>query len=257
MLKNFEREANSKEPIHRPAEKLLAVLAVMREVRVQDRRFLQTTESQSLVPLEYRKQLLDGSIAALFARKQRLFDSFVNALGKDPEEDVSRLLGLLLWLSYDCGMDARELNLSGGKPEERRERLLNLAKLFEIAVASGKDKEVFKEAEQSIWRTSSESFKVRTSNWIKYHQYWAEALNDVLSPNIPPLIERSPRIGDIGIANREAVLKPRLILGFDDPFVRMVEFGKDDFEIIFLRNYVNSLEMPVIQEKFLPWKAET
>ena len=141
MLKNLERTDKSKEPTHRPAEKLLAVLAVMREVRAQDRRFLQLTESQSLVPLEYRKKLLDGSIAALFGRKQRLFDSFVTALGKDPEEDVSRLLGLLLWLSYDCGMDARELNtFPVGNPEERRERLLNLAKLFEIAVASGKDK---------------------------------------------------------------------------------------------------------------------
>lgn len=249
MLKNFERTGNSKEPTHRPAEKLLVVLAVMREVRAQDRRFLQLTESQSLVPLEYRKQLLDGSIAALFGRKQRLFDSFVNALGKDPEEDVSRLLGLLLWLSYDCGMDAQELNtFPVGKPEERRERLLNLAKLFEIAVASGKDKEVFKEAEHSIWGTTPESFKVRASNWIKYHQYWAKALSDVLSPNISLLIERSPRIGDIGIATREAILKPRLILGFDDRLVQMVEFGKDDFEIKFLRNSVNSLEMPVIQE---------
>ncbi len=212
MLKNLERTDKPKEPTHRPAEKLLAVLAVMREVRAQDRRFLQLTESQSLVPLEYRKKLLDGSIAALFGRKQRQFDSFVTALGKDPEEDVSRLLGLLLWLSYDCGMDARELNsFPVGNPEEKRERLLNLAKLFEIAVASGKDEVVFKEAEHSIWGTTAESIKLRASNWIKYHQYWAKALTDVLSPDISQLIERSPQIGDIGIATREAILKPSVV----------------------------------------------
>jgi hypothetical protein len=154
-----------------------------------------------------------------------------------------------LWLSYDCGLDARELNtFPMEKPEERRERLLNLAKLFEIAVASGKDEKVFKEAEHSIWGTTPESFKVRASNWIKYHQYWAENLSHLQSPNISLLIERSPRIGDIGIATREAILKPRLILGFDHSFVKMVEFGKADSEILFLRNYVNSLEMPGIQE---------
>jgi hypothetical protein len=199
--------------------------------------------------LEYRKQLLDGSVAALFGRKQSLFASFENALGNDPEEDVSRLLGLLLWLSYDSGMDARELNtFPAGKPEERRECLLNLAKLFEIAVASGKDIDVFKEAEHSIWRTTSESNWGRASKWIEYHRYWADTLNEVLSPEWSRVTERSPRIGDIGIATREAIRKPRLIMGFDDLNVKMVEFGKDDCEIKFRRNLVDSLEMPVIQE---------
>ena len=247
MLKIFEISGKSKLPTYRPVEQLLAILAVMREVRVQDCRFSQLAIGQSLVPLEHRKRLLDGSVAALFGRRQRLFASFTDAVGNDPEEDVSRLLGLLLWLAYDSGMDVRELrNFPVNNPEERREWLSNLSLLLDIAIASGKDNEAFIEAERSIWKTTPEPIRVGVSKWIGYHREWSKAVFELFSSRIPWKTKTTAKIGDIGINRKEKFPKLRVILNFDEKYVHLVEMGEKDKEVLFLLNFVDYADMPII-----------
>ena len=247
MIKQLDKTASSSEQTHRPVEQLLAVLAVIREVRSQDRRYTQLTEGQSLVPLEYRKQLLEASIVALFGRKRKLFDSFAKALEEDPEEDVSRLLGLLLWLAYDSGIDERQLDtFPMGHREQTYEGLLNLAKLLEIAIASGGNIEAFKEAEHSICRTVPETTRGVVSKWIAYHLDWSKELSKMLLSKNSWVNARTPQIGKIGIAIKEATQKPRLISDFDDRYIHLVEFGNENFEIKFLRDKVILKEMPII-----------
>ena len=239
MLKNFEKKGESNVPAYRPVEQLLAILAVMREVRAQDYRFSQLTVGQSLVPLEYRKQLLDGSITALFGRKQRLFASFREAVGNDPEEDVSRLLGLLLWLAYDCGMDVRELhNLPAGNWEERNERLFNLSKILEIAVVSGNDNKVFNETERSIWQTTPELMRVGVSKWIDYHKEWSIEVFEMFSSRNSWKTQKPVKIGGIGIATRENFPKLRVVFGFDEKTVHFVEMGENSKKVSFSLNFV-------------------
>ena len=251
MIKQLGKKASSSEQTHRPVEQLLAVLAVMREIRAQDRRY-PLTEGQSLAPLEYRKQLLEGSIVALFGRKRKLFDSFTMAFEKDPEEDVSRLLGLLWWLAYDSGIDTQYLDIFPmGDPEQTHERLLNLAKLLEIAIASGDNNEAFKEAEHSICRTVPKTTRGVVSKWIAYHLDWSRELSKMLLSKNSWVNARSPQVADIGIAIREATQKLRLISGFDDRYIHFVEFGNKHFEIKFLRDKVISKEMPIISEKVI------
>jgi len=247
MLKNFEKKEGSEAPTYRPVEQLLAVLAVIREVRAQDNRFSQLIAGQSLVPLVYRKQLLDGSIAALFGRKQRLFASFTDAMGKDPEEDVSRLLGLLLWLAYDSRMDVRELhNFPAGDPEERRERLFNLSRLLEIVIASGKDDEVFNEAERSIWKTTPESIRVGVAQWIGYHREWSKEVFEIISSRNSWKTETSAKIGGLGIATKEKIPKLRVIFGLDKKYVDFVEMGEKNNILSFQLNFVDLTDMPII-----------
>ena len=247
MLKNFEIKGASKVPIYRPVEQLLAVLSVIREIRAQDYRFSQLTIGQSLVPMEYRKRLLDGSITALFGRKQRLFASFIDALGNDPEEDVSRLLGLLLWMAYDSEMDVRELrDFPTNNPEERRERLFNLSLLLDIAVASGKDNDAFIEAERSIWRTTPEPMRAGVSKWIGYHREWSKEVFELCSSRNSWKTEKSAKIGGIGIATKEEFPKLRVILDLSEKYVELVERGEKDKKVIFQRDFVDLQDMPII-----------
>ncbi|AEB07980.1 hypothetical protein Desac_0082 [Desulfobacca acetoxidans DSM 11109] len=199
------------------------------------------------MPLECRKQLLDGSMTALFGRKQRLFVSFTEAVGNDPEEDVSRLLGLLWWLAYDSGLDVRELrNFPANNPEERRERLLNLSLLFEIAIASGKDNEVFIEAESSIWRTTSEPMRAFVSNWIGYHREWSKAVFELYDSRNSWKPNTTAKIGGIGIATKEKFPKLRVILDHDEKLIHFVELGEANKKVSFLPNFVNVADMPII-----------
>lgn len=247
MLNIFEMSGESKIPTYRPVEQLLAVLAVMREVRVQDCRFSQLAIGQSLVPLEYRKRLLDGSVAALFGRRQRLFGSFIDAVGNDPEGDVSRLLSLLLWLAYDSGMDVRELrNFPANNPEEMRERLFNLSLILDIAIASGKDNQAFIEAERSIWKTTPEPMRVGVSLWIGYHREWSKAVFELFSSRNSWKTKTTAKIGGVGIATKENSPKLRVILDLDEKYVHLVEMGAKDKKVSFLLNFVDFADMPII-----------
>lgn len=249
MLKNFDIKRGSDVPIYRPVEQLLAVLALMREVRSQDIQFSQLTSGQSLVPVEYRKQLLDGSIAALFGRKQRLFASFVEAVGSDPEEDITRLLGLMLWLAHDSSIDARELyNFPVGNPEERLERLMNLSRLLEIAIASGKDNEAFIEAEKSIWRMTPETKRSGVSMWISYHKAWSKEVLEIFNLRNSWGTKKLFKIGAIGIATKEKIPKLRVISRFDEINAHFLEIGEKDNIISFKLDSVEITGMPTIAD---------
>jgi hypothetical protein len=248
MIKQLEKTVQSSKETYRPVEQLLAVLAVMREIRTQDRR-CSLAESQSLVPIECREVLLEASIVALFGRKRKLFDSFVKVLEEDPEEDVSRLLGLLLWLAYDSGIDERRLvTFPMGDRKQTYESLLNLAKLLEIAIASGGNIEAFKEAEHSICRTVPETKRGIVSRWIAYHLAWSKELSKMLLSKKSWVYAKTPQVGGIGIAIKEGSQKPRLISDFDSRYIHLVEFGNENFEIKFLRDKVISREMPIISD---------
>jgi hypothetical protein len=257
MLKQFKKAATSFAPSYKPVEQLLAVLAVLREVRAQDGKLSQLTEGQSLVPFIYRRQLLDGSIAALFGHKQKLFTSFTNALGKDPDEDVSRLLGLVLWLAYDSEMDARNLQqISKWDREQREEVLFNISKLLEIGIVSGRDEAVFKEAERSIYKTIKESSRGRAIEWLKYHRIWIEEIDKLRSLEYSWEVGQPFKVGDLGIAIKEENPKPRVVTKIETDKgktkVHFAEIGRENNIIQFISDYVVPLEMPkIISERFI------
>ena len=158
MLKQLDIAKDQQERVHQPVEQLLAVLAVLREVRAQDRRLSFQTSGQSLRPREQRQRLLEGALAALFGRQQKLYDAATLAFADDPANDLSRLLGLMLWLAWDCGLDARKTDKTIFQTkEEERDRLEDRAKLLELAMRAAKDEAALEEVRRSIWRTAAES----------------------------------------------------------------------------------------------------
>jgi hypothetical protein len=258
MLGQFEAANKEVNSAQRPIDQLLAVLAVIREVRAQDGRLSVVTGGQSLVPLDQRKRLLDGSVTGLFGRNSRLFDLTSEAFEDDPNKDVSRLLGLLLWLAWDSGLDGRALqHIPKNDPNERRERLLELALLLNVALAVGKNEHAFGEAQRSMLRTVHETGEGAVFSWINYHRSWCAALVDIKDAADVWTLSRQPAPGNLGIAvNEKPEKKIRVVLGLNAESVILAEVGEGRKEhksprekqdqVQFQRGFVATTELPSV-----------
>lgn len=245
MRKQLEK-ADPKDPnAHKPIGQLLAVLAVLREIRAQDLRLAQVTGGQSLVPIDQRNQLFESCLSNLFGSKKRLFDVTEQLFEDDPDNDLSRLIGLLIWLAWDSGLDPRVVETSNKwDRDEYRESLLEVARLLELATIAGKYDDAFDEAHQSAWRTCKEGSKGRASQWVNRFKKWAEAIGRVKTTESKFRHGVEPNPGNLAIAIKEKRTKLRLILNVEVGKVRLAEFGEKNNEICYTRDVIETIQLP-------------
>ncbi|WEL80537.1 hypothetical protein P0D95_21290 [Pseudomonas sp. CBSPCAW29] len=81
---------------------LIAVLALIRELRHLDQLNRWAATGQSLVEEDDRRELLDGSLKYLLGSETRLLEAIDEAAGDSAEETI-QLRALLVWLAWDLG----------------------------------------------------------------------------------------------------------------------------------------------------------
>jgi hypothetical protein len=98
---------------------LVAVLAMVRELRSIDHKAPWVPRGETLVPHKERQRLFHGALAHLFGRqdrgeKARLFDAALREIDHEPAEEISRLHGLLVWLAWDSDVSLTLLSAKIG-----------------------------------------------------------------------------------------------------------------------------------------------
>lgn len=247
MLKQLGRRKVEQVPAHRSVDQLLAVLSVLREVRAQDRRMKNLTYGQSLVLSEERRRLLDGAVSALFGNKKELCRMVISALAKDPEEDFPRLIGLLLWMAWDCSLDARKPMPDNTDREELYAYAKELACLVDLFMLADEYISAKEEAERSIWRTLGDTERDSAGKWLKSHCDWGRSLNELYKNfhNWGPL-EREPRTGDLALPFKESSPILQVVKKMSDGNVHFMEPGDTTREIAYSRTFVTFTEMPPV-----------
>lgn len=226
-------------------EQLLAVLAVLREVRANDLSLAHLTEGESLVPMEQRKKLLHDTLKTMFGSQQDLFDKTAGLFKDDPENDMPRLLGLIIWLAWDCDLDMRKFgNIPVYEYEARHEALLELAKLLEIAQRAGRYDAALEEAKHSAWRTTPERNKGKLINWMRLFENWAKDLTSMDTSTQSNYTSDRPMPGQIGVAFKDKKTKFRMILEASQGKIKLSEIGTESGEKQFLISAVQSYQMP-------------
>jgi hypothetical protein len=249
MLKHLMKYKAEEVPPHRPAEQLLAVLAVLREVRAQDRRLKHITDGHSLVPLEERRRLLDGAISALFANKQDLCQKVISAFEDDPEGDFPRFIGLLLWLVWDCSLDARTVMEDKTSSEDYHDCAHELAGLVQLFLLGDRYNSAIKEAERSIWRTLGDVEQNYASTWLKAHCAWGRSLRKLYqNPLDWPPMKRESKIGDLALPVKDILPTLQVVKKTSDKNVYFAEPGDTTREQAYLKDFVSFTEMPPVPE---------
>lgn len=149
---------------------LIAVLALIRELRHLDQLKRWAATGQSLVEEHDRRELLDGSLRYLLGSETKLLEAIDEAAG-DSAEETMQLKALLIWLAWDLG---DELTAHFNPIWDYYERLPKLqanALFLALMPTIATDVQASEALHDSIQRTmkSSSVASVRGEKWLTRH----------------------------------------------------------------------------------------
>jgi hypothetical protein len=170
MVAQLELAATDKTRRASAVLQLIAVLALLRELRHLDRTPRWKITGQFLVEEDDRQYLLDESLYYLLCSSTRLLDTIEQTIGKDTDETV-QLRVLMLWLAWDLG---HELTDQVGKfldPEELNAKLGTNAMFLNLIPPIAVDNAAQAELERCISRTirPTPEAALRAQKWLARH----------------------------------------------------------------------------------------
>jgi len=149
---------------------LIAVLALIRELRHLDKQKRWRATGQDLVEERDRRYLLDESIRYLLGSESRLLEVIDKTIDDDADETM-QLHTLLIWLAWDLGDElTAKVSLMWGADEKRR-RLQTNAVFLRLMPSIAADKDASAELRESIQRTlkPTPSASIQAEQWLGLH----------------------------------------------------------------------------------------
>lgn len=239
MIKQLERERGKATEIAVWLVQLLAVLAVLRELRRIGKatRWLKTKDG--LVDRESEVQLLRAVLRAFFGRNFDLYRLAVSSLGDELFDELARLKGLLTWLAWDCDV---VLDPRFGISEDREdiaERLWKRAALLELTQILCGDDVARVEARESILSVAVSAKHQAASAWLADLERWsAEVESAVHSMSAGKLGKQPSQIGELAFVTGSKQRRLHIVKSLSSGSVELFDFGPDSNEVAYKRSYV-------------------
>lgn len=228
MVGQLNAYAKSEQSLENVLVRLLAVLAVLRELRGYDGRVSWVERGKTTVPLKQRLRLLDEIMFTLFEGQSSLLR--LDTLGEEfkNSDDVARLKGLALWLAWDCGLTMNLQKPFMESPEDQKKRLRRNAMVLALAQMIQGDDVVFDEARQSIGSLTSSEMA-----WLKEVERIAQQCESVCRDHasLRPAARSEP--GDIAIHKKIAGWQLRIVSGSGGNRVYLMRLNRDNDRLAF------------------------
>jgi len=172
MLKQFSRVQNRSDKFYIPIVQLVAVMALIRQLRKFENGNAMIPIKTTLVPQKERERLLDGVLPFLYGKNTSFVSRAEKELIDEPIDEISRLKGLMLWLAKDCGADirAKKKKRLGVDYDRMRRESFARAKMLVITQIASNDDFAFLEAEKSIKQTTEDI--AEATSWLRIHKSW-------------------------------------------------------------------------------------
>ncbi|TRO31174.1 hypothetical protein EQ832_25105 [Pseudomonas sp. ALS1131] len=149
---------------------LIAVLALIRELRHLDKQKRWRATGQDLVEEWDRRYLFDESIRYLLGSESRLLEVIDNTIDDDADETM-QLRTLLVWLAWDLGDELTGKVSLMWDADEKRQRLQTNAVFLRLMPSIAADQDASAELRDSIRRTLKPTPKasVQAEQWLGLH----------------------------------------------------------------------------------------
>jgi len=199
---------------------LIAVMALLRELRHLDKLKRWRSTGQPLVDEKDRRHMLDESLNYLFSSTTHLID-VVDKAAKESTDEATQLRVLLLWLAWDLGEELTDQIGRIWDPNELQAKLCSNAAFLKLLPPIAKDCDARIDLEQSIAHTVRETPEatVRATNWLsrqlKFGDAWASGFRQC----------DDLRVGGICYVPGK-VDEPHVVLELSDDFVGFWDFGR-------------------------------
>ncbi|MBG6332826.1 hypothetical protein I5I23_25535 [Pseudomonas aeruginosa] len=163
---------------------LIAVLALIRELRHLDKQKRWRATGQDLVEERDRRYLLDESIRYLLGSESRLLEVIDKTIDDNADETM-QLRTLLIWLAWDLGDElTAKVSLMWGADEKLR-RLQTNAVFLRLMPSIAADQGASAELRESIQRTlkTTPSASIQAEQWLGLHlaygSSWSQGQKDI------------------------------------------------------------------------------
>ena len=220
MVEQLKLAATDEERNTSAVLQLIAVLALLRELRHLDQTPRWKRTGQVLVEERDRRFLLDEALKYLLGSFSRLLEKIDHAVAGDTDEGV-QLRVLLLWLAWDLGEELTEQISKIWELEKTESRLRANAVFLKLIPPIVSDDGARNELEQSISRTVRRTPEAvaRSQLWLDRHWKFGVEWSRGFQP------DKDLRVG--GFCCVPGVIpEPRVVLGFSGGIVQVQEFDE-------------------------------
>ena len=244
MLKQMERIKKMGKQYSHPIMQLVAVLALLRQLRKLDIEKEWVPKGKTLVPDKELKRLFLGVLPYLYGKSHDFIKKAKEELVDEPLDEISRLNGLMLWLAWKCGNDLRKPKPKtlGVDYERDFKKNIERAQLLLITPDAVSDDLAFEEAGKSIRQTAPNENRKAVEDWISLHRYWGKEFIKFKKVN-PKKLSNANKSGDIGfrILNRELAVA---IILREGQYVSLFDVEKPDYRTDYSPDNIRSISFP-------------
>jgi len=222
---------------------LTAVVALLREMRMVEKLPKWREAHERLVSSECEEELLFEVLTYLFGRRYRLFHAIVASLQDERYEELARLKGLLIWLSWDCDVSLDERYGYAEEPENVERRVTDKAVLLEFAQILVGDPLAQEEARNSILTSTGTREQLGAGRWLLNYLRFSELVEQRLaSMHKQDRPRRKVQLGALAILPRAQDARLRVVSEVADSNIALVDFCEDDYKIRYEKGSVVSAE---------------
>ena len=233
MVAQLSAYAKGDQPLGDVLVRLLAVLAVLRELRGCDGRVAWVEKGKTTVPVKYRLRLLEEIMLNLFEGKSSLLH--LDALGEDfqQSDDVARLKGLVLWLAWDCGLTMDLFKPFMESREDLDQRLRRNAMVLALVQMIQADDVIIDEARQSIGSLTSTEM-----GWLKDVQRLAHQCESIRQDVSTLRRAEGAEAGDIAVHRKLNGWDLRMVASRGGNRISLIRLAKDNDRLTYTTEHL-------------------
>ena len=231
MIAQLERAHAGEQSAGRCLQQLLAVLSVLRELRRYDDKLRVEGVTNTVVPIDQRRLLIEKSLSLLLERGVDLLAAGMAELGDEAASDIATLSGLFLWLAWDAGLDLRSSEGGAVDLGDTAEDtwLLDRARLVAILPMVADSPDAAEMARTSIIPSGDAAGRRadRAARWVDAHLQWGAAvLDSYRTLDEWPSASADAGRGMLAVATGEEPPRIRLIRSAAGRSVHLVDVGE-------------------------------
>lgn len=254
MEKQFQRTAKQKDFYIRPILQLIAVLALIRELRTLDFKLPWIPIGETLVPQDSRQKLYSNALKYLYGQDFKFLEKALEDYEYDTYDEYSKLYGLLLWLSHECGEDCRKTKVFNEKPDITRKRFHERAHMILIAPQIADDDLALEEAKKGIMNCTAVSKIQESARWLDTHKIIGEKINKITQDYIKIIQSgnkcksiQKPQSGDLAYVLSVANPVTGIITSIDNRYISIADIQTEYASRSFMKEHVCVESFPAIE----------
>lgn len=249
MTRQLERAASAGDAGFEVVAQSAAVLGILHRLRELERQVTWLPRGETLIPLDVEWRFFLDAVRLLFSETSVVMtNALSSSQTRGTPTEVSVLVGLLLWLAWDCELDVRYSALTTDR-EEREQNLRGVSRLIALSSHLSGDAAAQQKASDAIKRVGQyREPDDRVTAWYDTHLGWMRGITAARIDSQPTGGEPRRTVAPGTIVSTFRAKVPRLFVAVESTgtSVRVIDFDKEKERVLYDNRYIATVTIPAL-----------